>query len=71
MVYIPILIQVPTPSHPSSVISVNNLNEIRPGKTIPGDGLGGDSGPGHTALPRAVERPVQQEQPISGSWWPW
>ncbi|MGW4568054.1 hypothetical protein ACWEN3_38675, partial [Streptomyces sp. NPDC004561] len=30
MVYIPMLIQVPAPSHPSSVTIVNSLNDIHP-----------------------------------------
>ncbi len=30
MVYVPMLIQVPAPAHPSSVVIVNNLNDIRP-----------------------------------------
>ncbi|MYW17663.1 hypothetical protein GT039_19230 [Streptomyces sp. SID2955] len=30
VVYVPILIQVPTPSNPTSVIIVNSLNDIHP-----------------------------------------
>lgn len=41
MVYVPVLIQVPTPSHPPSVITVNSLNDIRPSSTSPDDGPGG------------------------------
>jgi hypothetical protein len=36
MVYVPVLIQVPTPSHPASVTTVDSLNDIRPSKTSPG-----------------------------------
>ncbi|MFF4114021.1 hypothetical protein ACFY0P_11120 [Streptomyces sp. NPDC001714] len=30
VVYVPILIQVPTPAHPSSVTIVDSLDDIRP-----------------------------------------
>ena len=36
MVYIPRLIQVPTPPQPPPVIVVNSLSDIRPGGTTPG-----------------------------------
>ncbi|WP_158727385.1 hypothetical protein [Streptomyces sp. NRRL S-31] len=42
IVYVPILIQVPTPSHPSSVAIVGSLNDIRPsGTSAGGTGSGG------------------------------
>ncbi|MGW7818183.1 hypothetical protein ACWGLF_08645 [Streptomyces puniciscabiei] len=37
VVYVPILIQVPTPSHPPSVVIVNSLNDVHPNNTSPGD----------------------------------
>lgn len=36
VVYIPILIQVPAPSHPSSVTLVDGLDDIRPSGASPG-----------------------------------
>lgn len=38
VVYVPILIQVPTPSPPPSVTIVDSLNDIRPTGTSPGGG---------------------------------
>lgn len=35
MVYVPMLIQVPAPAHPSSVVIVNSLNDIRPDSVPP------------------------------------
>jgi hypothetical protein len=40
MVYVPILIQVPTPSHPASVTTVDSLNDIHASNTGPGSGPG-------------------------------
>jgi hypothetical protein len=33
IVYVPILIQVPTPSNPPSVVIVNSLDDVHPGDT--------------------------------------
>ncbi|MEV6056144.1 hypothetical protein [Streptomyces sp. NPDC052107] len=38
VVYVPVLIQVPTPSPTPSVTIVDSLNDIRPTDTSPGDG---------------------------------
>ncbi|MEU9479094.1 hypothetical protein [Streptomyces sp. NPDC048191] len=44
MVYVPILIQVPTPSHSAPVILVQSLDDIRPANMTPGAGAGTGAG---------------------------
>ncbi|WP_153540577.1 hypothetical protein [Streptomyces sp. RB17] len=40
VVYVPVLIQVPTPSQPPSVTIVDSLNDIHPTGTSPGEAPG-------------------------------